>query len=86
MIAIRAEIQQILDGKADKQQNVLKNAPHTVAEATATEWAFPYSREVAVFPLPYTRTSKFWPAVARVNNSHGDRNLVCACPPMEAYA
>jgi glycine dehydrogenase len=86
MIAIRAEIQQILDGKADKQQNVLKNAPHTVAEATATEWTYPYSREVAVFPLPYTRTSKFWPAVARVNNSHGDRNLVCACPPMEAYA
>ncbi|MBX3102493.1 MAG: aminomethyl-transferring glycine dehydrogenase [Bacteroidetes bacterium] len=86
MIAIRGEIQQILDGKADKHSNVLKNAPHTVGEATASEWDFPYSREEAVFPLPYTRVSKFWPAVARVNNSHGDRNLVCACPPIEAYA
>ncbi|MCE3008430.1 MAG: aminomethyl-transferring glycine dehydrogenase [Bacteroidetes bacterium] len=85
MIAIRGEMQEILDGEADKENNVLKNAPHTAEEATADSWTLPYSRSKAVYPAAWTRTHKFWPPVARVNNSHGDRNLICACPPMEAY-
>ncbi len=86
LIAIRAEIQAILDGKADPKDNLLKNAPHTADEVTADEWAHPYSRQQAAYPLPYVRGNKFWPAVARIDNPYGDRNLMCACPPMEAYS
>jgi glycine dehydrogenase len=85
MIIIRSEIREIEEGKADRQNNVLKNAPHTARIVTADEWKFPYSREKAAYPAPWTREHKFWPAVARVNNAYGDRNLVCACPPIEAY-
>ena len=86
LIAIRAEIQEIMDGKADRNDNVLKNAPHTAQAALSEAWNHPYTRYKAVYPLPYLRKNKFWPAVARVNNSYGDRNIMCACPPIEAYA
>ena len=85
LIAIRAEIQAIVEGKVDPTDNVLKNAPHTADEVTSDEWTHPYSRQQAAFPLPYLRTGKFWPAVARIDNPYGDRNLICSCPPMEAY-
>jgi glycine dehydrogenase len=86
LISIREEIQEIIDGKADPKDNPLKNAPHTASEVCADTWAHPYSREKAAFPLPYVRENKVWPSVGRVDNTHGDRNLVCTCPGMEAYA
>ena len=85
MIAIREEIREIETGKADKTNNVLKNAPHTVLTVTSDKWDRPYSREKAAFPLAWVRERKFWPAVARINNAYGDRNFVCSCPPLEAY-
>lgn len=85
MLGIRSEIAEIENGTADKTNNVLKNAPHTASEV-AGDWDHPYSREKAVFPAPYVKYSKFWPSVARVNDTYGDRNLVCACLPIEAYA
>ena len=85
LIAIRAEIQQIEMGIADADDNPLKNAPHTAAMVTADEWDHPYTRQQAAYPAVWTRESKFWPPVRRVNNAYGDRHLVCACPPIEAY-
>jgi glycine dehydrogenase len=85
MIAIHGEIQEVVNGTADKQNNVLKNAPHTARQATADEWKRPYSREKAVYPAKWLREAKFWPAVARIDNVYGDRNLVCSCPPMEMF-
>ncbi|WP_447978854.1 aminomethyl-transferring glycine dehydrogenase [Candidatus Nitrospira bockiana] len=85
MIAIREEIQDIVDGRLPREDNPLKNAPHTAHEVTATEWLHPYTRERAAFPAPYVRATKFWPAVARIDNAYGDRNLVCACPPVDDY-
>ncbi len=85
LIAIRAEIREIEEGKADRQQNVLKNAPHTAQVVVADTWTMPYSREKAAYPAPWTRKNKFWPAVGRINNPYGDRNLVCSCPPVEEY-
>jgi glycine dehydrogenase len=86
LIAIRGEIQAVIDGAADPQDNVLKHAPHTAAAATADVWPHRYSREAAVYPLPFVRERKFWPSVGRIDNAYGDRNLVCACPSIEAYA
>jgi glycine dehydrogenase len=86
MIAIRAEIQAVIDGKADPKDNVLKNAPHTAAAVAADEWTHPYSREQAAFPLPFVRAHKHWPSVGRIDNPFGDRNLMCSCPPIEAFA
>jgi glycine dehydrogenase len=86
MRSIRDEIAEIEDGTADPEDNVLKNAPHTAQMVAAEEWTHPYSRQKAVFPASWTIESKFWPPVRRVNNAHGDRNFVCACPPMEVYA
>jgi glycine dehydrogenase len=86
MIAIRNEVTAIENGTADKADNVLKNAPHTAGMVTADEWNHGYSRQEAAYPLPYVRANKFWPSVGRVNNTHGDRNLICACIPIEAYA
>ncbi|HQE11800.1 MAG TPA: aminomethyl-transferring glycine dehydrogenase [Flavipsychrobacter sp.] len=85
LLAIRNEIRAIENGLADKKDNTLKNAPHTQAEITANEWAHSYQREAAAFPLPYVYQNKFWPSVARVNNTYGDRNLVCTCEPTSAY-
>jgi glycine dehydrogenase len=86
MIAIRQEIQDVIDGKSDPKDNVLKNAPHTMAVAAGNAWTHPYTREQAAFPLPFVKVNKFWPSVGRIDNPYGDRNLVCACPPMDAYA
>jgi glycine dehydrogenase len=86
MMAIHAEIQAIESGHADKANNPLKNAPHTAEVATANQWDRPYSREQAVFPAPWLRGHKFWPAVGRIDNVHGDRHLVCSCAGMEDYA
>ena len=86
MIAIRREVQAVIDGTADPQDNLLKNAPHTASEIAADHWPHPYSREAAVFPLPFVRAHKFWPPVSRINDAYGDRHLMCACPPIEAYA
>ena len=86
LLAIRAEIREIEEGQADRTDNVLKNAPHTARVVLAEEWTRPYSREKAAFPLPHLRFNKFWPSVSRVDSAYGDRNLVCACIPTEAYA
>jgi glycine dehydrogenase len=85
MIAIRAEIDAIAEGRMDRADNPLKHAPHTAA-AIAGEWNHAYSREQAAFPLPFVAAAKYWPPVARVDNVYGDRNLVCTCAPLEAYA
>ncbi|MEO6235506.1 MAG: aminomethyl-transferring glycine dehydrogenase [Vicinamibacterales bacterium] len=86
LISIRREIDAVLDGSSDAKDNVLKNAPHTAAAVTADAWSHPYSREQAAYPLPWVRANKVWPSVARIDNPYGDRNLICACPPIEAYA
>jgi len=86
MISIREEIRAIEEGKMARDDNPLKNAPHTADVVIATEWTHPYTREVAAFPAPHTRASKFWPPVGRLNNAFGDRNLMCTCPPIEMYA
>ena len=85
LIAIRGEIEAVEAGKADRVDNVLKNAPHTAAHALADVWKHPYTREQAVYPLAWVRANKFWPAVGRINAAFGDKNLVCACPPIESY-
>ncbi|MBM3412285.1 MAG: aminomethyl-transferring glycine dehydrogenase [Bacteroidetes bacterium] len=85
MIAIREEIRAIEEGKADSKDNLLKNAPHTQAIVMADQWPHTYTRMEAAFPLPYVMHNKFWPSVSRVNNTHGDRNLICTCEPMENY-
>ncbi|WP_315816643.1 hypothetical protein [Paraflavitalea speifideaquila] len=86
LLSIREEIRAIEEGKADKKDNALKNAPHTQFVITADEWKHGYTRQQAAFPLPYIRSNKFWPSVARVNNTHGDRNLICTCEPVSSYA
>jgi glycine dehydrogenase len=86
MIAIREEIRNVEEGVWPKDDNPLKNAPHTIEACVANEWSHPYAREVAAFPAPWTRDRKFWPSVGRLNNAYGDRNLVCSCPPIEQYA
>ncbi|MDP1890192.1 MAG: aminomethyl-transferring glycine dehydrogenase, partial [Gemmatimonadaceae bacterium] len=85
LLAIRAEIALVESGALPRDDNPLVNAPHTMEVCTADAWTHAYSRETAAFPLPWVREHKFWPAVGRVDNAYGDRNLVCACPPMEAY-
>ncbi|MGQ0695312.1 MAG: aminomethyl-transferring glycine dehydrogenase [Nitrospiraceae bacterium] len=84
LILIRAEIQDIADGRQPRSNNLLKNAPHTVSVMTATEWNRPYSREQAAFPAPWVRQYKFWPSVSRIDEAYGDRHLVCSCPPIES--
>jgi glycine dehydrogenase len=86
MIAIKEEIQEIEDGKADAVDNVLKNAPHTAMHIASSDWKHPYSREKAAYPIPGVKDYKFWPAVGRVDNAYGDRNFICTCDPVEAYA
>jgi glycine dehydrogenase len=86
LLGIRAEIRAIEEGRMDATDNPLKNAPHTQFAITADEWNHSYSRQQAAYPLPYVKHNKFWPSVARVNNTYGDRNLVCTCEPTESYA
>ena len=85
LINIHEEIMAIENGSADRTDNVLKNAPHSLQVITADEWSHPYTRSQAAFPLTYVRQNKFWPAISRVNNTYGDRNLICTCEPIEAY-
>ena len=86
LLQIRAEIEEIANGLADQKDNVLVNAPHTLAQITADDWNKPYSREKAAFPLAWVRNNKFWATVGRVDGAYGDKNLVCVCPPIESYA
>ncbi len=86
LLSIRKEIAEIENGVADKENNVLKNAPHTAESVISGEWDKPYSREKAVYPAAHLVISKFWPTVGRVDNTYGDRNLICSCLPVEAYA
>jgi glycine dehydrogenase len=86
LIEIRKEIREIEEGKADKENNVLKHAPHTAAVVTADEWNRPYSRQKAAYPLPFVRENKFWPSVGRIDNAYGDRNLMCSCLPIEEFS
>ncbi len=85
LIAIREEIRAIEQGRVPLERSALRNAPHTVSTVTATTWDRPYTREEAAFPAPWVRERKFWPFVARIDNTFGDRNLVCTCPPVEAF-
>ena len=85
MLSIRQEIRDIEEGRMDKKNNPLKNAPHTQLSVVKTDWDKPYTREQAAFPMYYVTQNKFWPSVARVNNTHGDRNLICTCEPVESY-
>jgi glycine dehydrogenase len=85
MIQIRDEIRAIEDGRLDREDNPLKHAPHTATAAAASEWTHAYPRELAVFPLPTLRQQKYWPPVARVDNVYGDKNVMCACIPVDAY-
>ena len=85
MVSIRGEISRVEDGSLDAENNMLRNAPHTLADIMDESWDRPYSKNEAAFPLPWLHQSKFWPAVNRVDNVYGDRNLFCACPPMEDY-
>jgi glycine dehydrogenase len=86
MIAIRGEIDEVVSGKADKKDNVLKLAPHTAKAVVTSDWKRGYSREKAAYPLLWVRDNKFWPSVARVDNVYGDKHLICSCPPIESYA
>ena len=85
LINIKKEIEEIANGQADKENNVLKNAPHTEQIVTSDEWNKPYSREKAAYPLPWVRENKFFASVSRVDDAYGDRNLICTCNPIEAY-
>ncbi len=86
MIAIREEIDEVAAGTWPADDNPLVNAPHTAQDLLVADWTHPYSREQAAYPMPDTRRDKYWPPVSRINNAHGDRNLVCACPPPDAFA
>jgi glycine dehydrogenase len=85
MIQIKKELEEIREGKADKEDNVVKNAPHTVVEITANDWNHSYDRQKAAFPLPWLITNKYWPTVGKIDSGYGDRNLVCSCAPIEDY-
>jgi len=85
LVEIRNEIREVEEGKADKENNVLKHAPHTAAVITADAWTKPYSRQKAAYPLHFVKENKFWPSVSRVDNAYGDRHLVCSCLPIEEY-
>ncbi|WP_109851486.1 aminomethyl-transferring glycine dehydrogenase [Aquimarina sp. AU58] len=85
MISIRNEIKEIANGTASREQNVLKNAPHTMEFIARDNWDMPYSRTKAAFPLPHIKGNKFWPSVGRVNDAHGDRNLMCSCLPVSVF-
>ncbi|MDY6984645.1 MAG: glycine dehydrogenase (aminomethyl-transferring), partial [Pseudomonadota bacterium] len=85
MLVIRREIEDVIAGRSDAQNNPLKRAPHTLADITETNWDRPYTRDVAAFPAAWVREHKYWPSVNRVDNVYGDRNLICSCPPLDEY-
>jgi glycine dehydrogenase len=86
MISIRKEIAAIEEGSVDKHENLIKHAPHTLAMVATDNWSYPYTRETAAFPVPMAKEDKYWPAVTRIDDAWGDRNLVCTCAPIESYA
>ena len=86
MISIREEIEGIINGNVNPENNLLKNAPHTLNQCSNDEWNFNYSRKDAAFPLEWVRDNKFWPSVRRVDQAFGDRNLICSCPSIENYS
>jgi glycine dehydrogenase len=86
LLQIRKEIDEVATGEADVENNVLHHAPHVQTLVISDSWDRPYSREKAVYPLAFVRENKFWPAIGRVNNAHGDKNLICSCPSIESYA
>jgi glycine dehydrogenase len=86
MLSIREEIAAIENGTTDKANNILKHAPHTQEIVISSNWDRPYSREEASFPLPWVKANKFWPSIGRINNTYGDRNLICTCEPVSSYA
>jgi glycine dehydrogenase len=86
MVAIRAEIDAVAAGRWSVAESPLRNAPHTAGSLVADDWDKPYGRELAAYPVAGLRAGKYWPPVRRIDGAHGDRNLVCACPPIEAYA
>lgn len=86
LLSIREEVQAVIDGRVDAENNVVKNAPHTLKMATVDEWNWPYTRQQAAYPLPYVEENKFWPSVRRVDEAYGDRNLQCTCAPVSSYA
>jgi len=86
MISIRNEIAEIESALADETNNVIVNAPHTAVMVISDSWSKPYSREKAAYPLEWVSENKFWPSVGKIDNAYGDRNLVCSCAPIEAYA
>ena len=85
MLAIRAEIDDVGSGRIAIEDSPLRNAPHTMDDIISETWDRPYSRDLGAYPAPWTRANKFWPSCGRVDNVHGDRNLVCTCPPLSAY-
>ncbi len=85
LIAIREEIRAIENGELDRDDNPLRNAPHTVDEIGSDDWNHPYTRGQAAWPMNWLRDAKFWPTVGRIDNTYGDRNLICSCPPMSDY-
>ena len=85
MISIKKEINDVIKGKSDSKDNMLKNSPHTVASITKDNWNHPYSREEAVFPQKWLKEYKYWPPVGRIENAVGDRNLICTCPDISDY-
>ncbi|MCH8325525.1 MAG: hypothetical protein IIB83_03015 [Bacteroidetes bacterium] len=85
MISIRKEIQDIEEGMADKIDNIIKNAPHTMFDIVSADWKHSYTREQAVFPTDWVKENKFWPSVKRIDNAYGDRNLICSCNPITYY-
>ena len=85
MISIRKEVQDIIDGNSDRDNNPIKNAPHTAKVVISDDWNYPYSREKAVFPLSWIKDAKYWPTVGKADDAYGDRNLVCSCAPIEVY-
>jgi glycine dehydrogenase len=86
LVRIREEIRAIEEGRSDRADNALKGAPHPAAAVVADNWPHKYPREQAAYPAPWVAEHKFWPSVARIDNPYGDRNLVCTCPPVDAYA
>jgi glycine dehydrogenase len=85
MVQIRKEIREIEDGKADRENNVIKNAPHTIEMVASSEWNYPYTREAAAFPLGYHKADKYWPPVTKIDDGYGDRHLMCTCDPIDSY-
>ena len=85
MLAIREEIRAVQDGELSAEESPLRHAPHTAELVTSDQWSRAYSRQTAAFPAAWVRDNKFWPSVGRIDNTYGDRNLVCACPPLESY-